>query len=522
MSDFTRHIPPEILTEVFKWLHASALESFGPAPVDGGRVFELCLPVSVVCKYWREVALVAPFLWTYLPRITVRDDYENPMSKEDTEPFLATLKVLISRAPNATLHPSFTCTATAIEGPHMSEVTTYLISRCSEWGSVSIRGVVDSIALFFWEIDIPCLEALRLEFLEGDEEPDGTDLPMFEYAPMLKSVHISGTYEWNLELDARSLVYLYDGVGGIIHNITVSDGFPQLTTLEIHDHGFFDFTNLMEEDFTLVLPALRKLIYRCDDTMNSDEGFLSFPVAPLLEEALIVSPEGDVLANILSMCDRSESTLPLKSLRVLEDPLEECFDGQLADLLQYLPDLEMLEIAFPDEDDIDLLAVSRGDEILVPRLKKCSFEYHADNFDGLNEPVQKLIAARCEPSATKEKSADEGLATMELIFSNSLWSFRLSGRIMPGFADGQYGYLGIQPTRMEPWYGDREVQRSAYTYAAHTIPQMLFELSHSQIDVNSFDFKHSLELIAKVEQTYKANDLVDFLASHPNRLKTDS
>ncbi|KAF5328782.1 hypothetical protein D9619_011541 [Psilocybe cf. subviscida] len=514
MADFSEQVPPEILTEIFKWLHISALSLFESAPVDGGRVFEQCWPVSSICKYWREVALASPFLWTYLPRITVRDNYENPLSKEDPDPYLDRLKELISRAPNGTLHPSFICTATGIEGPHLSGVATYLISRSSQWGSVSISGIVDCIALFFWEIGdrVPCLEALRLEFLEGDEEPDGTELPMFDEAPMLKSVHISGVSEWDLELDTRSLVYLYDGVGGIIHNITATHGFPKLVTLEVHDRGLFDYTDPMEDDFTINLPVLKRLVYKCDDNMNSEEGFLLFPVAPSLEELTIAAPEGDVITHIVTMRDRSAESLPLKFLRILENTMEECIDGTLVELLQDLPDLEVLEMAFPSEDEIDSLAVSEGDEVLVPRLKKCTFEHHADTFDDSNGPINQLIASRCEPSVKKQGSSGR-VATMELIICSSIFCANLEDRTMLGFGDGQYGYLGIQPTRLEPWYGDRTVQRSAYTEAVATIPQMLFQ-QHGNINTNSFEYKHSLELITRVEQKYNAKELVKFLESN--------
>lgn len=117
---------------------------------------------------------------------------------------------------------------------------------------------------------------------------------------------------------------------------------------------------------TLVLPVLKKLVYQCDDNVSSDEGFLLFP--PSLEELSISALEGDIIVHIFNMCNQSASSLPLKSLKILENHMEECFDGDLAHL-QMLPNLEVLETAFPSERDIDSLAVSKGDEIPVPRLK---------------------------------------------------------------------------------------------------------------------------------------------------------
>lgn len=102
---------------------------------------------------------------------------------------------------------------------------------------------------------------------------------------------------------------------------------------------------------------------------------------------------------------------------------------------------------------------------------------------------------------------------MELIIHVPKSPYRLGWHSKPGLGSGKYMHLGIEPTRIEPWYGDRIVRRSAYTKAVATIPEMLFKEHTGQIDFNSFDFKHTLDLITTVEKNYKAEELVDFLVS---------
>ncbi|KAF5328642.1 hypothetical protein D9619_011539 [Psilocybe cf. subviscida] len=106
---------------------------------------------------------------------------------------------------------------------------------------------------------------------------------------------------------------------------------------------------------------------------------------------------------------------------------------------------------------------------------------------------------------------------MELIIHVPKSPYRLGWHSKPGLGSGgKYMHLGIEPTRIEPWYGDRIVRRSAYTKAVAAIPEMLFKEHTGQIDFNSFDFKHTLDLITTVEKNYKAEELVDFLKANTN------
>ncbi|KAF5322245.1 hypothetical protein D9619_001146 [Psilocybe cf. subviscida] len=524
--ELSRELPPELLTDVFEWLYVTSLAGYSPSfHPDGKSVRALCWPVSQVCKYWRDVALASPFLWTSLPRVNL-GHHHNPSPKERLE----ALTELVSRTRNQPLHVSITCRKDTWIGPLLT-VLDFILSLSNQWGSISIDAPAELIESIFELMQgrVGRLQSLRLCFLEWHKPETEAEaakqaaLNMFKDAPMLKNVIISGsltaTAGWQLALDTHSLEYLHVGMGSIVHSIKTTPGFEfsKLTTLEMWDRGIFDYSEMADEEVTLAFPALRSLTYQCSDWFDPDERFLLLPVAPHLERLAITAARGDIASLLIGLHKRSTTPAnrshPLKLLYIRVD-LSYSFDRDYVRLLKLFSNLETLDMNFPAVEVLDALSKVEGTRTLVPQLKKCAFLFCGENLDRVNTAVARLAYERCERPPLR--ASQEQLLVELCIHVQYRRELSFAPRQRPGFGINDWVHLGIQPTRLEPWYGhNRQVLRSAYRDASKTIPSMFLK-ECGEIDVTRLGYRHTVELIDLVDKRYKAEELVDFLETNTN------
>ncbi|KAF5328781.1 hypothetical protein D9619_011546 [Psilocybe cf. subviscida] len=543
MTPFSLNIPPEILTQIFQWIYLVAVNNPRGQPVDGKHVRRLCWPVSQVCKYWRDVALAAPFLWTYLPTINLDDD-ELPSPNQQFE----FLKALIPRTRNHTLHIS-AVGATETDFDKCLEVVDYITEYSERWESLSVRASPDYLEEYFGDISgrLPRLEMLTLALLDGD----GAELTLFEDAPNLKFVHITGQPAGFLNLDTQALLHLYDDTAILTHNLQPTHGFPQLRTLEVFDTGDgFDYSQLSYDEDVVLFPALRTLHYTSSDDFPGGEFFM-FVIAPVLEDLSVVAYDGDITGYLVDLHIRSGSP-PLKHLRLrlaMDDLPEQAFP----DLLKLLPQLESLAIDLPPVSNISSLAVCQGLDVLVPQLRKCIFISSGEVIqDDVGHAIAGMAEARCRrpqlqpsnsdtsTSADSTTDKDDAAVWMQLYLQQNLlwyedrpWS--------AGFGRPLYTNPKIFPIKLESWYQpqngasdtnsddeqdvskrrrssrirqkQRGIQESVYAKVVSEIPNLVSP-ADQEFNSESANYKRTLELIAKLEKKYKSEHLVNFLVAN--------
>ncbi|KAF5328779.1 hypothetical protein D9619_011544 [Psilocybe cf. subviscida] len=538
MKAFSQGVPPEILTQIFEWIYLVAVRVDNPRgqPVDGKHVRRLCWPVSQVCKYWREVTLAAPFLWTYLPTINLDDDELSSSSQQ-----LECLKALIPRTRNHTLHIA-AVSATETDFDKCLEVVDYIAEYSERWESLFVRASPDYLEEYFGEVRgyLPGLEMLKLELLDGG----GTDLTLFGDAPNLKFVHITGQPAGCLDLDTQTLLHLYDDTAILMHNLRPTHEFPQLNALDVIDtYDTFYYSNLSDVEDVVLFPVLKILDYSCGEEFPADAGFLNFAKTPALEELSVTADVGDTIGCLMDLHGRSGS-LPLKHLR-LRAEINDYPEHPFSDLLKLLPDIESLDINFPDICDISRLTITQDPNILAPRLKKCSFICYGNMVDDdAHHLISQLASARCSlpsrgSSNTPHPAAQDGegvVESMELFLHQDLTRHISPPRTTSGFGYGQYGYPAILPIRLEPWYYQRKKDqaaldsvyndalprpskrrwqstlRSVYSKAVEDICiEVLPEYPEVQADVRR---RRVANLIRELQSRYNAENLVNFLEAN--------
>ncbi|KAF5322464.1 hypothetical protein D9619_001147 [Psilocybe cf. subviscida] len=526
--DFTKLLPPEIFSEIFQWLHLSSVELARVDPsLDERGIQQLWWPVlSQVCRYWREVVLASPFLWSYLPRI---DLTEHPLSNAlSPKEQLDAITGLVTRAQTTALHVDIVFDYQDIYIHHPSKALTYLLSCSNQWGGLSITAPPEIIETLLELVQgqLSRLESLKLMLLADDAPSYEPRMPL-NNAPMLKNVTIKGgilSRDYRLSLDTRSLECLQDEVGTFTRSITPTPGFEfsKLTHLEIlSDHGILAVD--WDDTFRLTLPALKSLKYKFFNVFDRGKMLLMYLMAPLLEH-LAVSTSGfpNIATVLISMNERTSSGLPLTSLHIGDISGFSSDDSEGMEMvLRQFPDLETLEVDVHHQGLISALSDSiqgpnsRQAFSFVPRLKKLTLRN--GNLDYVNAAsVAKLVKERCECSAVP------GCARKNQTSSMFELSIHVNGyyRETPGFGNETMFEvcLGVRPTKLEPWYDEKRVLQSAYAEATQSIYIAGFLAHDDDLDEqqSSSAYKDTLGLIERVAERYNSAELVDFLATNVN------
>ncbi|KAF5328785.1 hypothetical protein D9619_011542 [Psilocybe cf. subviscida] len=521
--DYTLGLPPETLTEIFQWIYTISLGSSVYPPMNGKVVRDLCWPTSQVCRYWREVALASPILWAHLPCLNLIYRDEGALDEQSEA-----LKVLIARARSHPLHvsvvfPTIWTYITDMDLESMVQAIDNLTRHSKRWQSLSINAAPDIVECLFQSTRgrLPRLEALTLDFLDGEE----ADVTIFMDTPKLKFVHITGsTPEGLLLLDTRALVRLQDDMAAIMRAVPPDHGFSLLTALELRD-GDMSWDSIDQENY--VFPVLKTLDYH-HDRDDLPVGFMRFAITPALEELSIktITVE-DIIGELVEMCLRS-GTIPLKKL-CLRIRIVGCDIDGFANLLRLLPTLEILDMNIPRIKQIIELYVSQGSDVLVPRLRKCSFLFEGDDlvdelFDSaLGLTLTRLASARCGPSPNE--SEGQHAVGMQLLLQTDRPGRTRRCRPGTGFDEEEYHYLAFQPTRLEPWFkpqyqfppwpAQSDMPHNAYTQAGALIPTVLDRWSQP-VDLDSFEYRRTLNLLEDVERNYKGTQVVQFLNANTN------
>ncbi|KDR67473.1 hypothetical protein GALMADRAFT_147026 [Galerina marginata CBS 339.88] len=369
-----RRLPEEILEELFRWTVPPGSErQWSNIPWKLGHI----------CRAWRASALAASFLWNVLPPITLDESVKSRYRTDIVNELLIRsgkrpLEELYIHSPSDILrHPIID-----------------IICRHSErWQSFSFNLTSTTLAAFSAiKGRLLCLKSLKLRILGGDED-DGTPAPpldMFENAPFLQELSVSGTYPKRLILPFSRLLYYKQRslLGSSAPGEVFASPFLQkLILLNIFGNiGPLPVSNL---------PCLVELqISSAHEPFNVS--FLDNLTLSAIEVIKIDTVRGNVLRSLIAVMGRSSNMHSLKHLGVRDRSL---LSGDLTALLKLAPGLLNLDITIPSASDIYKLATGDEDGPLVPSLKTCIFYIIGGSVPSeTSQALNGLASSRCEMS----------------------------------------------------------------------------------------------------------------------------
>ncbi|KIM45627.1 hypothetical protein M413DRAFT_442284 [Hebeloma cylindrosporum] len=362
-----------------------------------------------VCRIWRESALSLSLLWKYLPLVQLKK------STSHTRIQLACLSELIRRSGAAPLD-------IYIIAPNYDRSThpvIDLLSKHSErWHTVSIESTPTTI-LGFAAIKgrLPSLKVLTLHTRHHTAMPA---IEMFEVAPQLQAVYVSGSIPGDLKLPFSQLRHYKERFiwPQRIHAVVASPMLRTLSILELTDDVTFP---------VVTMPCLLKLHVKFQYRAETD-CFANLTI-PAIEEIKAVSYRGNLIPSLTSLLSRCEPHCPLKHLSIRTDVGER---GVLTPLLELTPCLVSLDTSMPASRlDIRNLAGIERHKPLAPLLETCKFFCDTVVAGEMSLDLINLAFARCD-IAEEYAAADmtllhsgevRRLTTLCLYFDGSPWTY---------------------------------------------------------------------------------------------------
>ena len=371
-----RRLPPELLEEIFQFTTSFRVQSRWST----GR--ELPWTLAQVCRSWRVSALAISSLWSHIPTIMLKKSHSR------TNRQLSSLKETLKRSREAPL--TFYVYARSHD-MYSHPVLDLLAQHRQRWKNVTLeisRNLFGSLKHIKGEL--PALETLSLQVRFGLLD---TTIDMFEVAPRLRDVNVSGTYSGDMPIAlpyAQLISYKERMMSrDLITRVVASPSSPleSLTILELADGPALP---------PITLPNLLKLTVKFYYGLEAP--FLNNLTLPAIEEVRIVSYRGNVvntslLETLITMLSNS-SPCRLKDLAYRAD-CEEV--GVFSRLLRLTPKLVNLDATIPSAADLLSLAHGFEDRLLVPRLETCKFHCDAHSPDTeTTQALNALATARCE------------------------------------------------------------------------------------------------------------------------------
>ncbi|KAJ7765272.1 hypothetical protein B0H16DRAFT_1454436 [Mycena metata] len=276
-----------------------------------------------ICRYWRDVALATPFLWT---EILIMGTNKYPLGKLETQlarSSNAPLKVLLWR--------SYSGQDTLIE-----KFIRLLVDCGPRWTNASLVIKPEHFALLSpLRGRIPLLRYLRIDVSNSFDERPGPLLSHnvtnpLEIAPALRDVTLE-----DVSPLPRGLVLPF----GQLTRLKVATNHRRivalLQTTPNLEHASLDFTTDPPAAGTLIrLAHLRRLYV-------SDPSFLNHLELPALEKIYMVDTGPAPFLSLISRCP----TLRLKTLRVLW-----CNPRHIAEMLTACPTVHTLSVQIMSND----------------------------------------------------------------------------------------------------------------------------------------------------------------------------
>jgi len=363
--------------------------------------------LAQVCRIWRQSALSLSMLWKYFPLVQLKK------SSSHTRLQLACLSELIRRSGEAPLD-------IYIIAPNYDRsthpVVDLLTQHSERWHTVSIESTSTTI-LGFAAVKgrLPSLKVLTLHTRHNTEMPP---IEMFEIAPQLQAVYVSGSIPGDLKLPFSQLRHYKERFiwPQRIQAVVASPMLRTLSILELTDDIVFPI---------VTMPCLLKLHVKFQYRAEMD-CFANLTI-PAIEEIKAVSYRGNLIPSLTSLVSRCEPYCPLKTLSIRTDIGDH---GALTPLLELTPCLVSLDTSMPtSHPDIRNLAGIERRKPLAPLLETCKFFCETIVTGEMGLDLIHLALARCEAS---EDHADATLLhsggvcrmkTLCLYFDGSPWTY---------------------------------------------------------------------------------------------------
>ena len=374
-----RRLPTEILQTIFMEVDPAMR-----VHTRWRQTSDLPWELAQVCRMWRESALSLSMLWKYLPLVQLKK------STSYTRMQLACLSELIRRSGEAPLD-------IYLIAPNYDRSTHPIIDLLTQhserWHTVSIESTPKTI-LGFGAVKgrLSSLKVLTLHTRHHTEMPA---IEMFEDAPQLQAVYVSGTIPGELKLPFSQLRHYKERFiwPQRIQAVVASPLLRTLSILELTDDVVFPI---------VTMPCLLKLHVKFQYRAETD-CFANLTI-PAIEEIKAVSYRGNLIPSLTSLLSRCEPYCPLKTLSIRTDVGE---SGVLTPLLELTPYLASLDTSMPASQlDIRNLAGIERHKPLAPLLETCKFFCETIVAGEMRLDLINLALARCDAS---EDHADVSL-----------------------------------------------------------------------------------------------------------------
>ena len=330
-----RRIPPEIIQIIFQWLSAilrweAKLEPKWALPFAYGQI----------CSSWRDIALSVHSLWSLFPEIR---KLKTRIGKGRQVKYMTEL---LHRSRQSPIQFS-------IDVGNWNEdqylIRDLLIQSSGRWQVVNIRGTTREICVFCRQIQghIPNLESLEISAFFSREIFHPLDI--FETAPKLREVKLSGYETSDIKLPTHQLI---DFSSLTSYNRNPLSPLINAHHLENLTYGAWKPVPIININM-ISLPNLKRLHVQVHPSPPSILDFLTIPILECLHISVMVMRAVDttLLRSLVKMASRSElGNLPhLRELRIWSrsNEMREGFD----DLLRLTPALRVLEIPIPSPRD---------------------------------------------------------------------------------------------------------------------------------------------------------------------------
>lgn len=329
-------------------------------------VASIPLSQSFVCKFWRNVALSSPRLWSYIPTILLDIPYSRTLG------FLEFFENVLERR-CGNIPVSFHITTMDLKSdivlPHPA--VTLLVLHSNKWKTAILdMSWIRDCDLMDIRGRMPLLETLVLS-IRLDNIPSDKTIDAFQIAPQLREVIFLGGEPPNLLLPHSQLLS-YRHLAPYNPRVASLTSFTSLRTLELGP-DFKAFNWCSGQVVTLSNLTTLKLSILRQESPNSQLPLLEILDLPALMNLSVdhswEQGHSSILSLIIDLIVRSKIP-PLEKLHVRARFNDEQA-GTLVSLLQYIPMVTHLNIDLPHIED--LMQFVQTDDAVAPRLQACTF-----------------------------------------------------------------------------------------------------------------------------------------------------
>jgi len=420
-----RRIPPEIVQEILEWVGLMLCRDAEYCRMNPSPAFRWVPPWAFghISHSWRLSALSTQSLWNYFPELSL------PETQTKTARQVEYVREFLRRSRNSPIQFSIELRA-GVRYP----VTDVLVEVAERWSIVDIYAREQSIHAFRdVRGRLPLLRSLDLDLPVATPLSRNLHLNIFEHAPMLQKVTVSGNFPERIKLPYHQLIS-FEHSGRAPRN-----PLSQLANAILLEN--LTLKNIVNSVPAITLPRLTKLRVYFKNAAFSIFDSLTLPsITDIWMQSWWKDMDEDFFISLASMISRPESPCPLHRIHIYSN-----VDGMplgLGDVLRQTPVLASLTTPIPHPEDILTLASSHPQHPPAPHLEICEFYVVATPGRDITQALNCLAAARCEP----ELLECEGGGTRSLR-SQDLWRLkRLCVRNIT-----EYLWTNVQ----RPWHMER-------------------------------------------------------------------